>query len=80
MDEPSHETGDDVAIHSDQMAYRIAIGVVLATAVFGAIYIWMPYERERRDHLRGKIESFGGNVGWQYSGPRIGFKSESREV
>ena len=46
---------------------RIVIGFVLATLVFGAMLVWMPYQRELR--IAHKLDDRRGLVEFQYCGP-----------
>ena len=46
---------------------RIVIGTVMMAAVYGAMLVWMPYQRELR--IARKIEAVGGRVSWGYFGP-----------
>ena len=48
-------------------AVRIVFGAVLVAAVFGAMLVWMPYQREWG--IARRIESLGGTVNWSYCGP-----------
>lgn len=46
---------------------RIVIGVVLASAIYGVLCVWMPYKREQR--IVRKIDSLGGYIKFQDCGP-----------
>ena len=46
---------------------RIVIGAVLAAAVYGALLVWVPYQREQR--IAKEFEALGGRVKFQYAGP-----------
>jgi len=48
-------------------AVRIVIGTVLVMAVYGALLVWVPYQREQR--IAKEMEAYGGIVEWQYFGP-----------
>ena len=46
---------------------RIVIGSVLVVVVYGALLVWIPYQRERR--IAKEIRAYGGEVGFEYAGP-----------
>jgi len=46
---------------------RIVIGAVLMAAVYAAVLVWMPYQREQR--IVKEIEACRGKVNWQYFSP-----------
>ena len=43
---------------------RIMIGTVLVGAVYGALLVWVPYQREQR--IANEILDFGGEVEFRY--------------
>ena len=47
---------------------RIVIGAVLVAMVYGALLVWVPYQREQR--IAKEIEAYGGKFGYQYFGPK----------
>ena len=46
---------------------RIVIGAVLVAMVYGALLVWVPYQREQR--IIKEIEAYGGGAHWEYFGP-----------
>ena len=64
------ETSDDsmkVLRFIRRNVVRIVIGAVLVMAVYGALLVWVPYQREQR--IAKEIQAYGGEVGFQYCGP-----------
>ena len=46
---------------------RIVIGAVLVAMVYGALLVWVSYQREQR--IAKEIEAYGGIVEFRYAGP-----------
>ena len=46
---------------------RIVIGAVLVVVFYGALLVWVPYQREQR--IAKELEVYGGVVKFRYAGP-----------